>query len=50
MVKLAGTDDKIRVSIWNKATNAVIYDNQPGAGINDAPTMTTEEGNIKIHK
>ena len=48
--KLAGTDDKIRVSIWNKATNAVIYDNQPGAGINDAPTMTTEEGNIKIHK
>ena len=47
---LAGTDDKIRVSIWNKATNAVIYDNQPGAGINDAPTMKTEEGNIKIHK
>jgi hypothetical protein len=48
--KLAGTDDKIRMKIYNKATNAVIYDNQPGAGINDAPTMKTEEGNIAIHK
>lgn len=45
-----GGEDKVRIKIWDKATNAVIYDNQLGAGDTDDPTTAIEGGSLVIHK
>jgi PKD repeat protein len=42
--------DKFRIKIWNKTTNAVIYDNQLGGGDYDDPTTALGGGSITIHK
>ena len=44
-----GGYDLIRITIWNKATGAMVYDNQPGASDNASPTMRAEGGSITIH-
>ncbi len=45
-----GGVDKFRIKIWDKATNAVVYDNQLGAGDYDDPTTALGSGSITIHK
>jgi len=37
---------KLRIRIWNKATGAILYDSQPGAPIQAAPTTTITGGSI----
>ena len=43
-----GGIDKIRMKIWNKATGAVLYDTQPLAQDNAAPTIALAGGAIAI--
>ena len=44
-----GGVDKFRIKIWDFVTNAVVYDNQPGA-LDDSPNATTlGGGSIVIH-
>jgi len=46
-----GGVDKFRIRIWDKNNgDAVIYDNQMSAGINDNPTTALAVGSIVIHK
>ncbi len=45
-----GGVDKFRIKIWNKATSAVVYDNQLGGGDFADPTTAIAGGNIVIHK
>uniref|UniRef100_A0A7C4PNU9 Uncharacterized protein n=1 Tax=Anaerolinea thermolimosa TaxID=229919 RepID=A0A7C4PNU9_9CHLR len=41
--------DRLRIKIWNKAAgNQVVYDNQPGAPDNAAPTAELNAGGIQI--
>jgi PKD repeat protein len=42
--------DRFRIKIWNKTTNAVVYDNQVGGGDYDDPTTALGGGSITIHK
>jgi hypothetical protein len=42
--------DRFRIRIWNPATGAVIYDNQPGAADFADPTTPVAGGSIVIHK
>ncbi len=44
---IAGGPDRIRIKVWN--AYGVVYDNQPGAPNNAAPTMPLGGGNIRIH-
>ncbi|HEY0006594.1 MAG TPA: immunoglobulin-like domain-containing protein [Pyrinomonadaceae bacterium] len=45
-----GGTDKFRVKIWDKNNgDAVVYDNQMGAGVDDNPTTTLGGGSIVIH-
>ncbi|HEX8708249.1 MAG TPA: immunoglobulin-like domain-containing protein, partial [Pyrinomonadaceae bacterium] len=45
-----GGTDKFRIKIWDKNNgDAVVYDNQPGAGIDDNPTTQLGGGSIVIH-
>jgi PKD repeat protein len=44
-----GGNDKFRIKIWNKATGAVVYDNQPLAGDDATPTTALQGGSIVIH-
>jgi PKD repeat protein len=37
---------KLRIRIWNKASEAIVYDSQPGAAIPVAPTTRTTSGSI----
>lgn len=48
---LTGGDgiDRIRVKIWDKITNQVIYDSQSGNPNTASPTTPIDSGNIKIH-
>lgn len=48
---LTGGDgiDRIRVKIWDKITNQVIYDNQPGDPDTTSPTAPIDSGRIKTH-
>jgi hypothetical protein len=46
-------EDKLRIKIWDKATGAMIYDNQVGAGNTSEtadPTSVIAGGSIEIHK
>lgn len=45
-----GGVDKFRIKIWEKATDAIIYDNQIGADITADPTTAIAGGSIVIHK
>jgi hypothetical protein len=46
-----GGVDKFRIKIWDKNNgDAIVYDNQMGAGINDNPTTALGGGSIVIHK
>jgi hypothetical protein len=45
-----GQPDKIRIKIWNKANNQVVYDNQPGASDGANPTTALGGGSIVVHK
>jgi hypothetical protein len=44
-----GDSDKFRIRIWDKATDAVIYDNQLGADDGADPTTVIGGGSIVIH-
>jgi hypothetical protein len=44
-----GGVDRFRIKIWNKATGAVVYDNQMGGSDNSDPTTVLGGGNILIH-
>jgi PKD repeat protein len=45
-----GGADKFRIKIWDKATNAVIYDNQMGVGDTATPSTVIGDGSIVIHQ
>jgi hypothetical protein len=40
--------DKFRIKIWDKATDAVVYDNQMGAVETADPSTVIENGNIVV--
>ncbi|HEY3318473.1 MAG TPA: PKD domain-containing protein [Coriobacteriia bacterium] len=42
--------DTVRVKIWDKATGAVIYDSQTGAGDAADPTTRLRGGNVVVHR
>jgi hypothetical protein len=43
--------DTFRIKIWDKDNgDALVYDNEIGAGDNDGPTTVLGGGNIKIHQ
>jgi hypothetical protein len=41
--------DKFRIKIWEKATDALVYDNQLNALDTDDPTTVISGGSIVIH-
>ncbi|MEP7000263.1 MAG: PKD domain-containing protein, partial [bacterium] len=43
-----GGQDKVRIKVWNSATNAVIYDSQPNAAELATPTATVIAGAYNI--
>jgi hypothetical protein len=45
-----GGTDKMRMKIWNTATNTLIYDNQLGAPDDTDPTTLLGGGSIVIHR
>jgi len=50
MITGGGGIDKFRIKIWNKATAAVIYDNQLGGSDAATPVTALGGGNISIKK
>jgi predicted extracellular nuclease len=44
-----GTSDRLRLKIWDKATSAVVYDNQVGAADGADPSTVLGGGSIVIH-
>jgi ELWxxDGT repeat protein len=46
---VSGGTDTLRMKIWNKQSNQVIYDNQPGAADNANPT-TPVHGSVVLHQ
>lgn len=44
-----GGVDRFRIKIWDKATGAIVYDNQMTTDDNAAPTTSLGGGNIVIH-
>jgi len=44
-----GGVDKFRIKIWDKATGAIIYDNQLGAADGSEPSTVLGGGRIVIH-
>jgi hypothetical protein len=49
LLSTPGTD-KFRIKIWDRTTNSVVYDNQPGAADNADATTSIAAGSIVIHK
>ena len=45
-----GGTDKFRITIWDKATAAVVYDNNIGATDDASPTTVIGGGSIVIHQ
>ena len=46
-----GGIDRFRIKIWDKNNgDALVYDNQMSAGIDDNPTTSLAGGSIVIHK
>ena len=48
-IKGGGGTDKFRIKIWEKATEALVYDNQLNAPDTDEPTTVISGGSIVIH-
>jgi len=48
-IKGGGGMDKFRIKIWEKATDALVYDNQLNAPDTDDPTTVISGGSIVIH-
>ena len=44
-----GGVDRFRLKVWDKATGAVVYDNQLGAADDEATTDAIEGSSIVIH-
>jgi PKD repeat protein len=44
-----GGVDRFRMKIWNTATGAIVYDNQPGAADNATPLTALGGGSLVIH-
>jgi hypothetical protein len=44
-----GTPDLFRLKVWDKGTNAIVYDNKMGAEDNAVPTAISR-GSIVVHK
>jgi hypothetical protein len=44
-----GGTDRIRIKIWERATDVVVYDNQLGGEDGSAPTTVLGGGSIVIH-
>jgi hypothetical protein len=49
-VQGGGGIDKFRIKIWDKASSAIIYDNQLGQDDTAVPSTSVEGGSIVIHK
>ncbi len=45
-----GGIDKFRIKVWDKVSNAIIYDSQPGSADTADPLTPVEGGSIVIHK
>jgi len=45
-----GGVDKFRIKIWDRSSDAVVYDNQIGTDETSDPVMTIGGGSIVIHK
>jgi hypothetical protein len=45
-----GGIDKFRIKIWEKASGAIVYDNQMSAPDDANPTTAIQGGSIVIHK
>ena len=45
-----GETDRIRIKIWDRATGAVVYDNQVGAEEGALPSTVLGGGSIVIHQ
>jgi hypothetical protein len=48
-IKGKGDQDKFRIKIWDKATQAIVYDNQMNAREDADPTTVLGGGSIVIH-
>lgn len=46
----SGSPDKFRIKIWDKVTDAIVYDNMIGAADDANPTTALGGGSIVIHK
>jgi len=46
-----GARDRLRVKIWERATGAIVYDNQQSGDVSDTaePATVVGGGNIVIH-
>jgi hypothetical protein len=42
--------DRLRLKIWDKVSNAVVYDSEIGAGETAPPTLALGGGSITVHK
>lgn len=49
-VSCGGGVDRFRIRIWDKATGAMVYDNEMGAGDTADPSTAIAGGSIVIHK
>jgi hypothetical protein len=48
--KVAGDKiDRVRIRIWNRATDVVLFDTEPGAPDLAAPTVALQGGNVTLH-
>ena len=45
-----GGIDKLRMKIWQKQHNIIVYDNQLGASDSSSPTTAIQSGSIVVHK
>src|SRR5688572_29247847 len=46
----AGSADRLRIKVWNKATGETVYDNRRGAGEDSDEATALGNGSIVIHK
>jgi hypothetical protein len=48
--KVAGDKiDRVRIRIWNRETDAVLFDTEPGAPDLAAPAVALQGGNVTLH-
>jgi hypothetical protein len=40
---------KFRLELWDRATGTLVYDSQPGAPIDAAPTTPIRGGTVSLH-